>query len=493
VAALGEVGLTSAWVRRWSEDPGRTVVSDGGAWVTGSEMVDRTAQVAGRLHAVGLEPGDRLLLSATSSVELVVAHVAALRLGLVVVPLNPAYRQREVGHVVADAAPTVAVVDDPERGRWIAEASTSSPVLVVGPDVSIPEGPTGGLDTTALDTTALDTTPLDDVALLLYTSGTTAAPKGVPLTHRNLAAGAEAVAMAWRWTPEDRLVLGLPLFHLHGLGVGLHGTFTAGASVVLRPSFEVDDVLDAAARYRASLFFGVPTMYGRLATSARVGELAALRLCVSGSAPLPPAMHQRIAGAGGQLVLERYGMTETMMLTSNPYVGERRPSTVGFALPGVELRLDAATDEIVVRGPNVFAGYRHHPEADGDPPVGDPSPGGWFPTGDVGAFDADGYLSIVGRRKDLIISGGYNVYPREVEDVLRRHPGVGDVAVVGVADPVWGEAVVAFVEGGEAGADLMSAVADELASYKRPKRIHHVDALPRNALGKVVRAQLFEP
>ncbi len=491
MAAFGEVGLTSAWVRRWSEEPARAVVSDGGSWVTGGEMVDRTAQVAGRLRACGLEQGDRLLLNAASSVELAVAYVAALRLGLVVVPLNPAYRQREVAHVVVDAAPMAAVVDDAERGRWITEASTSSPILVVGPDVSLPPARTDGLDATPLDTT-----PLDDPALLLYTSGTTGAPKGAPLSHRNLAAGAEAVAMAWRWTPDDRLVLALPLFHLHGLGVGLHGSFTAGASVVLRPSFEVDDVLDAAARYRASLFFGVPTMYGRLATSGRVGELAALRLCVSGSAPLPPALHQRIAAVGGQQVLERYGMTETMMLASNPYAGDRRPGTVGFPLPGVELRLDAVSDEIVVRGPNVFAGYRTSPDACGIAAVVCSPTDGWFRTGDVGACDADGYLSIVGRRKELIISGGYNVYPREVEDVLRRHPGVGDVAVVGVADPVWGEAVVAFVEGGDDRdlvGHLMMLAADGLATYKRPKRIHLVDALPRNAMGKVVRTEMYEP
>jgi malonyl-CoA/methylmalonyl-CoA synthetase len=226
-------------------------------------------------------------------------------------------------------------------------------------------------------------------------------------------------------------------------------------------------------------------MYARLGASPRLAELDRLRLCVSGSAPLPVDLHLAIAEGAGQRVLERYGMTETVMNVSNPYVGERRPGTVGFPLPGVELRLGPDTDEILLRGPNVFAGYWHRPDATAESFVD-----GWFRTGDVGAVDDDGYVAIVGRRKELIISGGYNVYPREVEDVLRAHPGVVDVAVVGAPDQEWGEAVVAYIEGDVVEAEVLAFARTQLAPHKRPKRVHRRDALPRNALGKVVKGEL---
>ena len=483
VDLVGAGNLTRRWVQRWAADPSRPVVFDeASGWATGGELEERTRQVAGRLAAAGLERGDRLLVSARASTELVVAHIAALRLGLVVVPVNTAYREREVAHVVADAWPRAAVVDDRERGRWIEAAAGTTRILVLGTDVAIKGS--GSLD--------LDSAALDDPAVLLYTSGTTGTAKGAPLSHRNLLASAEAVVLAWRWTPEDRLVLALPLFHLHGLGVGLHGSLCAGASVVIRAGFGADDLFDTSRSHRASLFFGVPTMYARLAESPRIAELGRLRLCVSGSAPLPAELHEVIVNRGRQRIIERYGMTETVMNVSNPYDGERVPGTVGIALPGVDLRLDEGTDEILVRGPNVFSGYWNRPEATAESFDTD-----WFRTGDVGAFDHHGYLKIIGRLKELIISGGYNVYPREIEDVLRAHPGVGDVAVIGVPDPVWGEAVVAFVEGGENSAGFNAALvafaADQLAPYKRPKRVHQVGHLPRNALGKVIKSELQEP
>jgi malonyl-CoA/methylmalonyl-CoA synthetase len=249
------------------------------------------------------------------------------------------------------------------------------------------------------------------------------------------------------------------------------------------PRFDVDAVLDAAESHRATLFFGVPTMYTRLVESSRVGELRRLRLCVSGSAPLPADLHRQLEKASGQRVLERYGMTETVMLASNPCEGDRRPGTVGLPLPGVELRLSPDKGEILVRGPNVFSGYRNRPEANEEAFTDD----GWFHTGDLGALDEDGYLTIVGRAKELIISGGYNVYPREVEDVLRLHPAVVDAAVVGTPDPQWGEIVTAYVEMSSAveGAELTAFVGEHLAAYKRPRLVLVVEALPRNALGKV--------
>ena len=471
--------LPAAWIRIWTGAPSRPVLFDAArGWVSAEQVEQETRRLAGRLQGAGLEPGDRMLFSAESSLGLVLAHVAALRSGIVVVPANTAYRERELAHVVRDARPRAALLDDPDRARWASEAAEPGTVMLT-PDVDLPDGQPGQLDA------ALPETP----ALIGYTSGTTGAPKGAVLSHANLLAGAESVAIAWRWSPSDRLVLALPLFHVHGLCVGLHGTLLAGASAVLLPRFGVDAVLDAADAHDASLFFGVPTMYHRFAGSPRARELAGLRLCVSGSAPLPAELHRALAERGGQRVLERYGMTETLMNVSNPYDGERRPGSVGFPLPGVELRLaDGDDGEILLRGPNVFAGYWERPEA-----TAESFADGWFRTGDLGSFDADGYLRILGRLKELIITGGLNVYPREVEDVLLSHDGVAEVAVVGAPSEEWGELVTAFiVAAGDRPTEraLLEFAAERLASFKRPRAIHFVDSLPRNALGKVLKQEL---
>jgi malonyl-CoA/methylmalonyl-CoA synthetase len=472
--------LPAAWTRVWAVDPSRPILSDGSRWLQAAELEERTRQVAGRYHAAGLVPGDRIVISALPSLDLVVAHVAALRAGLVVVPVNAAYREREVGVIARDCAPAAAVVGDAAMGQWIADASPRA-VVACGPDVALADG--------AVD--AIDAVGPDDTAMLCYTSGTTGAPKGAPLTHANVLSSPEALRLAWRWTPEDRLVLALPLFHMHGLGVGLHGTLLAGASALLVPRFDPDTVLDAARAERGTLFFGVPTMYERLARSPRVSELARLRLCVSGSAPLAPTLCEHFRDAAGVDVLERYGMTETLMTVSNPYDGERRPGTVGFPLPGVELRLGEG-DEILVRGPNVFPGYWERPDANADAFTTDTAGQRWFHTGDIGAHDADGYLAIVGRAKELIISGGFNVYPREVEDVLRDHAGVADVAVIGTPSDEWGEVVTAVVvaDGALDTDALLAFAAEQLAPYKRPRVVRLVDELPRNALGKVLRHEL---
>jgi malonyl-CoA/methylmalonyl-CoA synthetase len=457
-------------------------------WVTRGMLDSASGVVAERLFRAGLKPGDRVLMSAEPSVDLVAAYWGALRLGLVVVPANTAYRQREIEHLVADAEPAAAIVDDDTRASWVTAAGGGQ-VKVVGPDVALQVTMVDGLGQAARRA-VLDQAAPDDPALLVYTSGTTGAPKGAVLTHGNLLATAETVRIAWRWTDRDRLVLALPLFHLHGLGVGLHGTLAAGASAVLLPRFDVDAVLDAAAAHDATLFFGVPTMYARLAGSPRVGELRGLRLCVSGSAPLAPAVFDAIEAGSGQRVLERYGLTETGMNVSNPYEGERRPGTVGLPLPGVEVRLDPDTSEILVRGPNVCAGYWRNEEATRASRDAE----GWFHTGDIGAADPDGYLRIVGRSKELIITGGYNVYPREVEDVLLTAPGVAEVAVAGRPDPEWGEVVTAFVVSAPGaardGAALLAHAAARLAPYKCPRAVHFVEALPRNAMGKLLRGDL---
>ena len=475
-----DTSLVAAWSRRWLTEPDRPVVHDPVAgWVAAGELEARSRAGAGRLHAAGVRAGDRVLLSGRNTVDLIVAHIASLRLGAVVVPTNGSYRRREVAHVVNDCSPRAAIVDDPQWCDWIAAAAPSTTVTTSAltlPDAEPPE---------------LDAVTADDPAIIGYTSGTTGAPKGAVLSHRNVLAGAASVRVAWRWSRDDRLVLCLPLFHMHGLGVGLHGSLLAGGSIVLLDGFDPDRVLDAARDHDATMFFGVPTMYHRLADSGRVAELARLRLCVSGSAPLPALLHAALDSAAGVRVLERYGMTETVMLVSNPYDGERRAGTVGFPLPGVELRLAPGTGEVEVRGPNVFRGYWNRPDATNVSFTGD----GWFRTGDIAERDDDGYLQIVGRSKELIISGGFNVYPREVEDVLSQHPAFREVAVAGRPSSEWGEQVTAFAAlraGSLAPAidELRDWARDQLAAYKLPRELVVVDALPRNALGKVVKGDL---
>jgi malonyl-CoA/methylmalonyl-CoA synthetase len=476
--------LVAAWTRRFSAEPDRPVLCDRtgegpGRWLVAAELERRSRAIASRLYAAGLRRGDRLLVGAPNSIDLVCALVGALRLGLVVVPANTAYRERELAHLVRDAGPRGAIVASEEARQWIRAAAPSA--VLVGPEVALADG--------AAAPTGLDQVGGDEPALVCYTSGTTGAPKGAVLRHQNLLASAEAVRLAWRWSADDRLLLALPLFHVHGLAVGLFGTLHAGGSAVLLSEFAPDPLMDAARELGATLFFGVPTMYARLAASPRVAELARLRLCVSGSAPLSPALFERIAAGANQRVLERYGMTETLMNLSNPHDGERRPGSVGLPLPGVEVRLsEGDRGEILLRGPNVFAGYWQNPRAT-EVAFRD----GWFHSGDLAARAADGTYSIVGRSSELIISGGYNVYPREVEDVLVRHPAVAEVAVAGTPSEEWGETVTAYVV--PAGAapdpgDLAAYVRQHLAAYKIPRLFHFVPALPRNALGKVVRARL---
>ena len=344
--ARGAANLTEAWARHWQTHPQAQLIHDGAdGWRSRGELAEASAARAGRLARLGLQAGDRVLLSAESSWDLVASYVACLRMGLVVMPTNTAYGARELAHVIEDARPVAALVDDPERQTLVSEIAPALECL--SPQLAIPDGPTP----------SLDQTDSEAAALICYTSGTTGQPKGAVLTHQNCLASAAGLEQAWRWTERDRLLLALPLFHMHGLGVGLHGTLFAGGSAVLFKSFAPEHILEGIETYEASLFFGVPTMYHRLASHSGARALAQLRLCVSGSAPLPAALHQKIEATSGQRVLERYGMTETLMLVSNPYEAERRAGSVGWPLPGVELRLQGEPAEIQVRGPNVFSGY----------------------------------------------------------------------------------------------------------------------------------------
>jgi malonyl-CoA/methylmalonyl-CoA synthetase len=483
--------LPAAWAEVWGTNPSAPLIYDAGAgdaarWVTAGEFEERTRLAAAQLMSLGLQAGDRLLWCTGSSVAAVVANVGALRAGLVVVPANAAYTARELAHIVTDVRPAAAIVDDSDRARSLTDAATS-PLVVLSVDLQLLAGerPRSASSIGSGHAIVLDASDQDDPALIAYTSGTTGAPKGAVLSHGNLLANSESVALTWRWQPDDRLVHALPIFHGHGLCVALYTSLLRGSSVVLLPRFDADAVLDASAAHKATMFFGVPTMYHRLAASPRVGELSRLRLAVSGSAPLAADLHRRISEDGGTDVLERYGMTETLMTISNPYDGERRPGTVGFGFPGVDVRLDG--EEILVRGPTIFSGYWERPAA-----TAEKMDDGWLRTGDLAVLD-DGYVTIMGRASDLIISGGYNVYPVEVEDVLLLHPAVAEVAVTGTPSDEWGEAVTAWVVADGSPPtreDLVGFTADLLAPYKRPRLLHIVDALPRNAMGKIRRADL---
>ncbi|HMC53457.1 MAG TPA: AMP-binding protein [Acidimicrobiales bacterium] len=461
--------------------------------VTGYGAAERrSAQIANALGSLGVGPADRVAVQIEKSPLAVLTYLACLRAGAVFLPVNPAYTDQEVSYLVADAEPAV-LLRDPAR-----TAPLQGPVALTGDSTG------AGTLADAADSQeeSFDDFPAEpgDLAALLYTSGTTGRPKGAMLTHSNLASNAATLHRAWGFRGDDVLLHALPVFHAHGLFVAINCVLANGTGMVFLPRFDVDSVLEHLPR--ATVFMGVPTMYTRLLADRRVDQRACrrMRLFISGSAPLMASTHQEFRARTGHAILERYGMTETTMITSNPLKGERRAGTVGAPLPGIEVRIaDAGTGAplgagevggIEVRGPNVFTGYWKRPELSASEFTAD----GFFRTGDVGSFDPDGYLRIVGRSKDVVISGGLNVYPIEVEEVLDAMDGVLESAVIGVPDADLGEAVVAVVTtepGRELDRDALWAGARRrLASFKVPRQVHVVDALPRNAMGKIEKAKL---
>jgi malonyl-CoA/methylmalonyl-CoA synthetase len=450
----------------------------------------RSDRMAAAWRRRGVGPGDRVALLLANRLEFLDCWLAAMKLGAIAVPMNVLYKGREIGHIVQDAAP-VAVVTTPDR------ASDLPPGAVLW-DVDALSAEAEGL-ATARPAAALEaTTP----AALVYTSGTTGLAKGAVLTHGNFAANARALIEAWRITSVDRYLAVLPLFHVHGLGNGIQSWLATGCHMRLATRFRQEAALDWFEAYRPTLFFGVPTMYVRLleAPPERARVIGAgVRLFVSGSAPLPAQVLEAFAARYGQRILERYGMTETLMNAGNPLDGERRAGTVGREFPGVAIEIrdeagavvpDGIPGEFWVRGPNVCAGYWRRPDATAAAFVD-----GWFRTGDLGVRDpADGYLTLQGRRSDVIISGGFNIYPREVEEVLLTMPGVREAAVAGRPDAVRGEVPVAYIvtEGPLDAAALEAGLRAELASFKIPRAFVRVEALPRTALGKVQKHLLPE-
>lgn len=472
---------------------------DGGK-ITYADMFARSAQYAGALQKLGVKAGDRVAVQVEKTPDTLMLYLGTIRAGGVFLPLNTAYTPAEIGYFVGDAEPAVFVCD-PARADVLAGTAQKAGARLH----TLDQNGEGSLSLLADQMpTDYDNRPRedDDLAAILYTSGTTGRSKGAMLTHGNLASNSQTMVKYWQFTEDDVLLHALPIFHTHGLFVATNCLMMAGGSMLFLPKFDLDQVL--AALPKATAMMGVPTFYTRLLASDRFTRDVAvhMRLFISGSAPLSAEVHKEFRERTGHAILERYGMTETNMNTSNPYDGARRPGTVGFPLPGVGLRVvDARTGRelpdgevgiIEIKGPNVFLGYWRMPEKTAQEFRAD----GYFITGDMGRVDEDGYVSIVGRSKDLIISGGFNVYPAEVEAMLDELPGVAESAVIGVPHPDFGEAVVAVLApkpGAELGQDAVQAsLNDRLAKFKQPKKVHILEALPRNTMGKIQKNVLRE-
>ncbi|MDP8989798.1 MAG: AMP-binding protein [Acidobacteriota bacterium] len=442
-----------------------------GSVYTFGEIDARGNRMARALAARGLARGGRLCVYLANCIEFIDLYLACIKLGVIFVPINILYRDREMSHILGDAEPQL-LVTAAEIPALLAEASSQS-------SAALPEVPLQG----------------DDVAALVYTSGTTGVSKGAMLTHNNFAVNGASLIQAWKITPADRLLLAPPLFHVHALGNGLHCWLLAACRMRLLERFDHTTALSQFLDFQPTLFFGVPAMYVRLldtppAKAREIGQR--MRLFVCGSAPLPAQILEEFRTLFGHTILERYGMTETLMNLSNPYDGERRPGSVGLPLPGVIVKIagpdgnpaaDGETGEVWLKGPNVFAGYWKREEATQAAFVD-----GWFRTGDIGSRSADGYYTLSGRKSDLIISGGFNIYPREIEEFLMEQPEIEEAAVVAEADRVRGEIPVAYIVwktgAGESG-PLESRCREKLASFKIPRRFESIAKLPRNALGKV--------
>jgi malonyl-CoA/methylmalonyl-CoA synthetase len=422
-----------------------------GSRITGDAFYAMVMATAGALVAAGVHPGDRVAAQVTKSPAALALYGACVAVGAVFLPLNTAYTPAEIAYFLTDAEPALFVCDT--GAVTLADLQGHAPLMQ-----AVPRG-------------------TDDLAALLYTSGTTGRSKGAMLSQGNLLSNARVLVEAWRFTETDVLLHALPIFHTHGLFVASNVSLLSGGAMIFLPGFDAEVVLRLMPQ--ATVMMGVPTFYTRLLPMVTRQNTAHMRLFVSGSAPLLTATHQDWAAQTGHHILERYGMTETNMNTSNPYAGDRRAGTVGLPLHGVELRLRDGVIE--VRGPNVFQGYWRMPEKTAEELRAD----GWFITGDVGVIDADGYVTIAGRAKDLVITGGYNVYPREVEMALDALPGVVESAVIGVPHADLGEAVFAVVVARGDVTGALAEIAPSLARFKQPRGMVVVDSLPRNAMGKV--------
>ncbi|MFA9273242.1 MAG: malonyl-CoA synthase [Candidatus Aquirickettsiella gammari] len=456
-----------------------------------------SAKLANLLFSLNLKPGARIAVQVEKSPEALILYLATLRAGYVFLPLNTAYQHAEISYFIQDAAPEV-VVCTPQNFGWVSQiafqAGSKHVFTLDAPTQGNNRGSLLDRATPMSDQFATIQSQPNDLAAILYTSGTTGRSKGAMLSHENLASNAKVLKDAWAWQEDDVLLHALPLFHVHGLFVASHGALLNGSKMIFLPKFDADQVLHYLPQ--TSVFMGVPTYYVRLLQDQRLTRTlcAKLRLFISGSAPLLLETFHDFKQRTGHTILERYGMSETTMLVSNPYQGERKAGTVGLPLPGVDVRVvnseavicnAGEIGDIQVKGQNVFQGYWRMPEKTAEEFTSD----GYFRTGDVGKFDSDGYLSIVGRSKDLIISGGYNVYPKEIESVIDDMPEVIESAVIGLTHADFGEAVCAvIVLRNTARLDSTTVVArlkSQIANFKVPKQVFFIKELPRNTMGKV--------
>lgn len=476
------------------DDPKRLAIeTHDGADISYGDLIARAGQTANVLVARGVKPGDRVAVQVEKSVANIVLYLATVRAGAVYLPLNTAYTLNELDYFIGDAEPSL-VVCDPSKAEGLAPiaAKVKAKVETLGPDG---KGSLTDAAEKASGEFATVTRAGDDLAAILYTSGTTGRSKGAMLTHDNLASNSLSLVGYWRFTDKDVLIHALPIYHTHGLFVATNVTLFARAAMIFLPKLDPDLIIKLMAR--ATVLMGVPTFYTRLLQNPTLSRETTkhMRLFISGSAPLLAETHREWSARTGHAVLERYGMTETNMNTSNPYDGERVPGAVGFPLPGVAVRVtDPETGKelpreeigmIEVKGPNVFKGYWRMPEKT----KAEFRPDGFFITGDLGKIDAKGYVHILGRGKDLVISGGFNVYPKEIESEIDAMPGVIESAVIGVPHADFGEGVTAVLVCNK-GADIseasvLKALDGRLAKFKMPKRVFVVDELPRNTMGKV--------
>lgn len=471
-----------------------------GLYYSWNDLERATAKIANLLAGLNLPEGSRIAAQVEKSPEALILYLATIRAGYVYLPLNTAYRSAEIAYFIADAEPAV-VVCSPQNFGWVSQIAFASGTRHV---FTLGDARTGSLLVrAALQSNSFQTVDKrpDDIAAILYTSGTTGRSKGAMLTHANLASNALVLHDYWRWQKDDVLLHALPLFHVHGLFVASHGALLNGSKMIFLPKFDSEEVIRHLPR--ASVFMGVPTHYVRLLADAEFdrGACASMRLFVSGSAPLLTDTFNDFARRSGHTILERYGMSETTMLVSNPYDGERIGGTVGLPLPGVSVRAvrgdgtpcaAGEIGDIEVKGPNVFKAYWRMPEKTAEDFTAD----GYFRTGDVGRFDAHGYLAIVGRSKDLIITGGYNVYPKEIESFIDEMDGVVESAVIGLPHPDFGEAVMAVVvpkaNAVLSEAEVTAYLKSRIANFKVPKQVFFMPDLPRNTMGKVQKNVLRE-
>ena len=465
--------------------------------LTYDQLYTQAEQWTTALQRMGIQKGDRIAFFLGNRPEFVIAYLATLRAGAVMVPVNLRYRRLEIRHILSDCTPRFLLTEAAQQSV-LAEMDADD-LHGVSQVISVDD-----LGAWFPQTGETPSPPLvhgEDLALIMYTSGTTGRSKGAMLSHNNVLATVTGLMAAWAWRAEDVILLPLPLFHTHGLVVGLHCALATGATIRLRPKFDAEETIQVLGSGGATLFFGVPTLYVRLIDLIEKMEtrpdFSAMRLFCSGSAPLAAETHIAFEQLTGQRILERYGMTETGMNLSNPYAGPRLAGTVGTPLPGVFARIvdEKGNDlppgregELLVRGSNVFDGYWNDPVKTAESFSSDSLGIRWFHTGDLAVQDAEtGYVTLLGRRHELIISGGFNIYPREIEELLLTYPGIRDVAVIGTAHPEWGEVPMACLvcDGSLDEAALINWCKLQLAGFKIPRQFRYVDELPRNAMGKV--------